>query len=68
MNQALVKQISIYALKLAVAGTAGVCVGKVVYYNLPGGKKVSRKKGGRRKKFHDIPDEEVFPEEGTLEL
>ena len=63
MNQALVKQISIYALKLAVAGTAGVCVGKVVYYNLPGGKKVSRKN-----KYKDLPDEEVFPEEGTLEL
>lgn len=64
MNQALVKQISTHALKLAVAATAGACVGKLVYDKLPGGKK----KGGRRKKFHDIPDEEVFPEEGTLEL
>lgn len=64
MNTTLVKQLSIYTLKLAVAGTAGVCVGKLVYDKLPGGKK----KGGRRKKFHDIPDEEVFPEEGTLEL
>ena len=63
MNTALVKHFSRYALKLAVAGTAGACVGKLVYDKLPGGKK-----GGHRKKFHDIPDEEVFPEDGTLQL
>lgn len=63
MNTALVKHLSKYALKVAIAGTAGACVGKLVYDKLPGGKK-----GCRRKKFHDIPDEEVFPEEGTLEL
>ena len=64
MNQALVKYISVYALKLAVAGTAGACVGKLVYDKLPGGKK----KGGQKKKYKDLPDEEVFPEDGTLEL
>lgn len=63
MNKVLVKQFGIYALKLAVAGTAGACVGKVVYDKLPGGKT-----GGRQKKYKDLPDEEVFPEEGTLEL
>lgn len=65
MNQALVKHLSKYALKVAISATAGACIGKVVYYNLPGGK---TKKGGRRKKYKDLPDEEVFPEEGTLEL
>ena len=62
MNTEL-KYVSIYALKLAVAGTAGACVGKLVYDKLPGGKK-----GGRKKKYKDLPDEEVFPEDGTLEL
>ena len=49
MNTTLVKQLSIYTLKLAVAGTAGVCVGKLVYDKLPGGKK-----RGQKKKYKDL--------------
>ena len=58
------KQVAIFVAEIAISATGAACIGKLVYDKLPGGKK----KGGRRKKFHDIPDEEVFPEEGTLEL
>ena len=58
------KQLAIFMAEIAISATGAACIGKLVYDKLPGGKK----KGGRRKKFHDIPDEEVFPEEGTLEL
>ena len=58
------KQLAIFVAEIAISATGAACIGKLVYDKLPGGKK----KGGRRKKFHDIPDEEVFPEEGTLEL
>ena len=58
------KQVAIFVAEIAISATGAACIGKLVYDKLPGGKK----KGGRRKKFHDIPDEEVFSEEGTLEL
>ena len=59
------KQLAIFMAEIAISATGAACFGKLVYDKLPGCK---GKKGGRRKKFHDIPDEEVFPEEGTLEL
>ena len=58
------KQLAIFMAEIAISATGAACIGKLVYDKLPGGKK----KGGQKKKYKDLPDEEVFPEDGTLEL
>ncbi len=57
------KQLAIFMAEIAISATGAACFGKLVYDKLPGGKK-----RGQKKKYKDLPDEEVFPEEGTLEL
>lgn len=60
------KQLAIFVTEIAISATGAACFGKLVYDKLPDGK--IKKGGRRRKKYKDLPDEEVFPEDGTLEL
>ena len=52
----------IYGTKIAVSAVIATAVGKAVYDILPGGKKK------KPKKFKDIPDEEIYTEDGTLQI
>ena len=52
----------IYGTKIAISAVIATAVGKAVYDILPGGKKK------KPKKFKDIPDEEIYTEDGTLQI
>lgn len=52
----------IYGSKVVISSVIATAVGKAVYDILPGGKKK------KKKKIKDLPDEEIYTEDGTLQI